>query len=464
MLGQRVADQFGDQLRARRQAALLRPSSSSWRNSSAGRLMLSRARLVRLRCVMPTVLSVITIVVNRNTSARFEPPPPLPTLRSATGHRPPSRHSGAARADRGGACRSVSTRVPSVKASLMSWVTMMMVSPCSRHSRVISACMSAPDAGIERAEGLVEQQDARPLDQRLGDGEALLHAARHLRRIDVAGCRPARPRSSIARGLAMRLRGAAPNSRPVSGACAHSSPNSTLPQGGQMREHRVALEHHAAIGPAFGASAACRRAGSCRASAPPGPRIRRRKVLLPAPDGPMIETKEPSAISRSTVSSTTLSPYSTQTFLRLEQRAHAPAPCAQGKAARLISASSAVHDDGQQRDPGDVGQDDVHRRDSGGRGRCGSRGRRRRRSPRPRSGTPRPGRATGAAPAISRGMACGRATRSVDLPGAGAQRLRLDELLARQRGDVAGEVADHERGDADDDQRDLGRLAQAEAR
>jgi hypothetical protein len=38
-----------------------------------------------------------------------------------------------------------------------------------------------PDAWIERAERLVEQQDTRPLDQRLGDREALLHAARHLR-------------------------------------------------------------------------------------------------------------------------------------------------------------------------------------------------------------------------------------------------------------------------------------------
>lgn len=35
-------------------------------------------------------------------------------------------------------------------------------------------------AGVQRAEGLVEQQHARPGDERLGDGQALLHAAREL--------------------------------------------------------------------------------------------------------------------------------------------------------------------------------------------------------------------------------------------------------------------------------------------
>ena len=42
------------------------------------------------------------------------------------------------------------------------------------------------DAGIERAERLVEEQDLRPPEQGLGDGEALLHAAGELGRVAVA--------------------------------------------------------------------------------------------------------------------------------------------------------------------------------------------------------------------------------------------------------------------------------------
>ena len=43
------------------------------------------------------------------------------------------------------------------------------------------------DARVEGAEGLVEQQHLGLLDQRLGDGEALLHAAGELRRVLVVG-------------------------------------------------------------------------------------------------------------------------------------------------------------------------------------------------------------------------------------------------------------------------------------
>ncbi len=41
------------------------------------------------------------------------------------------------------------------------------------------------DARVECAEGLVEQQHAGLHDQRLGDGQALLHAAGQLRRVLV---------------------------------------------------------------------------------------------------------------------------------------------------------------------------------------------------------------------------------------------------------------------------------------
>ena len=43
----------------------------------------------------------------------------------------------------------------------------------------------AADAGVEGAEGLVEEQHLRLLEERLGDGEALLHAAGELGRVAV---------------------------------------------------------------------------------------------------------------------------------------------------------------------------------------------------------------------------------------------------------------------------------------
>ncbi|MNF06498.1 hypothetical protein D3C76_1210710 [compost metagenome] len=43
------------------------------------------------------------------------------------------------------------------------------------------------DARVEGAEGLIEQQNARLHDQRLGDGQALLHAAGKLRGVLVQG-------------------------------------------------------------------------------------------------------------------------------------------------------------------------------------------------------------------------------------------------------------------------------------
>jgi hypothetical protein len=66
----------------------------------------------------------------------------------------------------------------------MSWVTIMTVSRC-RATAGDELVHVQPHAGIERAERLVQQQDARPLDQGLGDRQALLHAARHLGRIEV---------------------------------------------------------------------------------------------------------------------------------------------------------------------------------------------------------------------------------------------------------------------------------------
>ena len=84
------------------------------------------------------------------------------------------------------------SRVPSLKASAMSWVTMKTVMPVSRQSASGELLHVAPDAGIERAERLVEEEDLRLLEERLGDGEALLHAAGELRRVAVPRLRRGR--------------------------------------------------------------------------------------------------------------------------------------------------------------------------------------------------------------------------------------------------------------------------------
>ena len=116
----------------------------------------------------------------------------------------------------------------------------------------------------------------------------------------------------------------------------------------------------------------------------------------------------------------------------------------------------------QQRDPGDVRQDHVHRRDSGVPGRCGSRDRHRRRSLPPRSGTGTPARASAGRDSISRGMICGSTTRiatcQVDAPSVCA-------LIICSRGrfcDRKRQVADQERRDADDDQHHLRQFAEPE--
>ena len=75
----------------------------------------------------------------------------------------------------------------------MSWVTMKTVMPISSHSAEQQLVHVAADAGIERAERLVEQEELRPHQQRLGDGEALLHAAGKLRRVALAGVGEADP-------------------------------------------------------------------------------------------------------------------------------------------------------------------------------------------------------------------------------------------------------------------------------
>ena len=92
-----------------------------------------------------------------------------------------------------------------------------------------------PADGVERRDGLVEQDDRRPADERLGDAEALAHAARVGRR---SGGRRRR-RSRRARGgrrSGARDRRGGPGSSPRSGASRGRS--SSRRSGGPGRDSR----------------------------------------------------------------------------------------------------------------------------------------------------------------------------------------------------------------------------------
>ena len=74
-------------------------------------------------------------------------------------------------------------RSASIAASSSAWVMRKIVAPVSRHS--LQELLAHQEAGllVERAERLVEQDEARLHDERAGDADALAHAAGELRRI-----------------------------------------------------------------------------------------------------------------------------------------------------------------------------------------------------------------------------------------------------------------------------------------
>ncbi len=179
-------------------------------------------------------------------------------------------------------------------------------------------------AGIERAERLVEQQHARPPRQRLGDRQPLLHAARERARILVAMRRRARPPRSVrgssrspcgARRRAGDRRSGSARTRSRSARCRARSGAETPNSAGRRRRDP-------GPGSAGNGSPSSMMAPCVGRS---WPRIRRRNVLLPAPDGPTTERNVPDAISRLMRSSTIWSPYSTQT-LRNESALISAAP------------------------------------------------------------------------------------------------------------------------------------------
>src|SRR5215467_3825145 len=103
-------------------------------------------------------------------------------------------------------------------------------------------------AGIERTERLVEQERARLARHRLRDRQALLHAARERARILVAMWREADLLDQL---LAFRNRGAArragePRQQAAAGKLERDQ---HIAEHREMRKHRIALEHDAAVRP-----------------------------------------------------------------------------------------------------------------------------------------------------------------------------------------------------------------------
>ena len=79
-------------------------------------------------------------------------------------------------------------------ASSWSCVTWRNVKPTSCWIRLSSSCICLAELEVERPERLVEEQDARAIDERAGERDALLLAARQLR-----GLRPPNPASPTMR-------------------------------------------------------------------------------------------------------------------------------------------------------------------------------------------------------------------------------------------------------------------------
>jgi hypothetical protein len=105
----------------------------------------------------------------------------------------------------------------------------------------------AADAGIERAERLVEEEHARLLQERLRDRKPLLHATGELRRVFFARGPEAdvfqRRLHFVAELLPLRAEDATENARALD-----LQRQDEVLADGQVREDRVALEDDAAVG------------------------------------------------------------------------------------------------------------------------------------------------------------------------------------------------------------------------
>ena len=189
-------------------------------------------------------------------------------------------------------------------------------------------------------------------------------------------------------------------------------------------------------------------------------------VVLPQPEAPTMVTNSWSAISRSHV----LEHHLRAVFLpdvANRDGGHQRSGSAQRKRARAQQrAARDPSGHGEQRDPHHVRQDHVHRQIAAHEEDAVAEafGRTAIASAAIRNSQART-QSTAAARRSAAASICGSTTRSDQLPGRGAQRLRLDDLLASGSSPHAQrEVARDARRDADDDQRDLRGLARGRAR
>src|SRR5579872_7451478 len=106
-------------------------------------------------------------------------------------------------------------------------------------------------AGIECAEGFVEQKYARALGERLRDCQPLLHAARQGAGIFVA-MRPEPHRLDQREALFDRLAPGPAKQARGEGALGEFVAEQDIAEHGEMRKHRVALEYDPSVGPRFG--------------------------------------------------------------------------------------------------------------------------------------------------------------------------------------------------------------------
>src|SRR5579863_676889 len=106
-------------------------------------------------------------------------------------------------------------------------------------------------AGIECAKGFVEQKYPRALGERLRNCQPLLHAARQRAGIFVA-MRAEPHRLNQRQALFDRLAPWLAKQARGESAIGELVAEQDIAEYGEMRKHRVTLEHDASVGPGFG--------------------------------------------------------------------------------------------------------------------------------------------------------------------------------------------------------------------
>ena len=127
------------------------------------------------------------------------------------------------------------TRSDSMAASSSACVISSTVAPVRRHSRKTSSPIKQPRLRVERAERLVEQNEARLQHQRARDADALPHAAGQLRRIGLGKVLQSHEGECIVDAAADLRRGNAAPPQSECGVVPHRQPG----------EARVFLKHDA---------------------------------------------------------------------------------------------------------------------------------------------------------------------------------------------------------------------------